>query len=277
MKTKFMQILSALMLPISFIMILMILNALPFIPLSRYGFGGVLLTAVALSLTYIATKKDKTTFKKIDFSLEPKTPIRFAFGFFIGFIITIIMLVIIIKFSSLEINFNKETHIPTVLFWLLAFFPLAYMEEIIFRGYTFTKVYNNYGIWPAQILFALLFTWYHDFTGATFFNQLLGPGIWAFIYGITAIWSKGIAFPTGIHMAINVVLALAGQKDERHTLWNLEFSEEITPLLKNQTDNIGLIMQLVILIIAILLTEYYRKKKLKLIIFKNKTYLKTHI
>ena len=264
MKTKFIQILAALILPISFIIILILLNAFPLVSISKYGLGGILMTGIALLLTYAAVKRDNTSFKKIGFQLERKTPFRFITGFIIGLVVTIVILAIVINFSSLQISYNDEAHIPAVLFWLFMFFPLAYMEEIIFRGYAFTKINKKFGIWTAQILLSLLFIWYHDFTGATFYYQLLGPGIWAFIYGIAAVWSKGIAFPTGLHMAINVVLALVGQKDERHGLWNLEYPIDVTSALKIQTENIGLFSQLCVLIIAIILTEYYRRNILKI-------------
>ncbi|MBL4905531.1 MAG: CPBP family intramembrane metalloprotease [Flavobacteriaceae bacterium] len=233
------------------------------IPISKYGLGGIIMTCIAILITFIAIKKDKKTFKDIGFQLERKTPVRFTIGFFVGILITIIMLIIIICFSNIELIYNVNSNIPSVLFWLLAFFPLAFMEEIIFRGYAFTKINKALGLWPAQILLALLFAWYHDFTGLTFYNQLLGPGIWALIYGIAVVWSKGLAFPTGLHMAINVVLALVGQKDDRHALWNLEYANEITPALRAQTENIGLLMQISILMFAIVLTEHYRRNKLK--------------
>ena len=223
----------------------------------------ILITIVALLLTYLAVKKDGKTFKQVGFYLDKKTPSRFVIGFLIGAVIAVVMLVIVINFSSLSISFNNESNIPGVLIWLLAFFPLAYMEEIIFRGYAFTKINSSVGIWPAQILLALLFTWYHDFTGASFLMQLIGPGVWAFVYGIAAILSKGIALPTGLHMALNVVLALVGQKDGKEGVWSLEYVSAITPVLKTQTENIGLVLQICILAIAILLTEYYRRNKQK--------------
>ncbi|MEM5565220.1 CPBP family intramembrane glutamic endopeptidase [Psychroserpens sp. AS72] len=231
--------------------------------ISKYGLGGILLTCIAFLITYIAVKKDKKTFNDSGFRWERKTPVRFTVGFIIGILITVLMLIIMISFTDLEINYNFNSNVPSILFWLLAFFPLALMEEIIFRGYAFTKINNNWGLWPAQILLALLFTWYHDFTGLTFFNQLLGPGIWALIYGISAIWSKGIAFPTGLHMAINVVLALVGVKDNKPGLWIIDFAKEITPDLLAQTEMMGLVLQLCILIIGVILTEFYRRNKLK--------------
>lgn len=263
MKNKFIQTLSALILPISFILILVLLNTIPLTNINKYGTGSIIITIIAIIITFIALKIDQKTFRQIDFYLDRKTPIRFSIGFVLGLTITIVMLVIIINFSSIEIKYNENANIQTVLFWLLAFFPLAFMEEIIFRGYAFSKIYKNIGIWPAQILMAILFAWYHDFTGLTFLNQLLGPGIWALIYGIAAVWSKGLALPTGLHMAINVVLALVGEKDSRHAIWNLEYTTEITPIIKAQTESIGLAMQITILITGIILTEYYRRSKLK--------------
>ena len=264
MKNNFIQLFRALLLPFSFIIILIILNALPFIPLTTYGLGGIVMTIVALLLTYLTLKKDEKKFKDIGLKFENKTPIRFTFGFFIGILITSLMFAIIINTTSIELNYNTNSNVLSVLFWLLAFLPLAFMEEIIFRGYSFTKITNKFGIWPAQIIMGLFFTWYHDFTGTTFLNQLLGPGIWALIYGISAIWSKGLAFPTGLHMAINVVIALVGQKDERHAIWNLEYTTDVSLELREHTDYIGLIMQLCVLALGIILTEYYRRSQLKL-------------
>ena len=104
MKTKFIQILSALMLPISFVLILIGLNIIPVFSISKYGLGGILITGVALLLTYVAIKRDKTTFKKVGFYLERKTPVRFFVGFFIGLVITVFMLAISINFLAMSIS-----------------------------------------------------------------------------------------------------------------------------------------------------------------------------
>ncbi len=263
MKTRFIQACYALILPIIFIAILILLNAVPLNALNKYSFGGVLITIIALLITFVAVKKDGKTFKEIGFSIDKNTPVRFVKGFLIGLVIVTLMLAIMICLSDLEITLSKKSNITEVLFWLLAFFPLAYMEEVIFRGYAFTKSIGSIGIWPTQILLAILFTWYHDFTGATFLNQLIGPGVWALVYGIAAIWSKGIALPTGLHMALNVGLALVGQKDGRAGVWDLYYPQDVTLAMETQTERIGLIMQIGILIIAILLTEYYRRNKMK--------------
>jgi len=37
-----------------------------------------------------------------------------------------------------------------------------------------------------------------------------GPGIWALVFGLGAAWSKGIALPTGIHVALNLSQQVVG-------------------------------------------------------------------
>ncbi|MFT5751636.1 MAG: hypothetical protein ACI828_002316 [Flavobacteriales bacterium] len=91
----------------------------------------------------------------------------------------------------------------------------------------------------------------------------MGPGVWALIYAIAAVWFKRLALPSGLHMAINVVLAVVGQKDDRHDIWSIEYAVEATPNLIAQTENIVMILQVCILIIGIILSEYYRRNKLK--------------
>lgn len=257
MKNKFIQAITALILPISFIGCFIILNILPLTSIDIYGLGSLTGLIIALLISHIYLKKTKKTYRDIDFVWERKTPKRFFIGFLIGIGITIAMLMIAFYFSELKLVYNKKSNIGWVLLSLLAFFPLAFMEEIIFRGQAFIKMNKEIGIWPAQILFAILFAWYHDFTGHTFLNQLMGPGVWAFIYGITAIWTKGLAFPTGLHMAANVILALIGQKDIRHAIWNIELKETY-----HQSESTGLFLQLFILIPGIILTEYYRRNRL---------------
>lgn len=260
MKNKFIHISTALILPIAFIIALIFMNIIPLPSIDKYGFGSLIALAISIFITYLWLKKSKQSFKEAGITWERKTLKKFLIGFIIGIGITILLLAITFYFSELKLVYNKESNISWILLWLLAFLPLAFMEEIIFRGPAFIKINNKVGIWPAQILFALLFTWYHDFTGLTFLDQLLGPGIWALIYGIAAISTKGLAFPTGLHMAINVVLAIVGQKDDRHAVWNIELAKELTEM-QYQPDTIGLILQISILIIGIILTEYYRRNR----------------
>ncbi len=169
MKTQFIKASYALLVPVIFIGILAALTVMPFNALSKYGAGSILVTVIALIVTYIAVRLNKTTFKAVNFYLDKRTTLQFFSGFILGSLIIGLMLVVLITCSALEINRNQNIDMYAVAIGILPVFLLAYMEEVIFRGYAFSKVNEHLGIWLAQILLGLLFVWYHDFTGATFF------------------------------------------------------------------------------------------------------------
>ena len=61
-----------------------------------------------------------------------------------------------------------------------------------------------FGLRIAQVMTSLAFVGYHIIQGWDVQTAFLGPGIWAFVFGLGAVWSKGIALPTGIHVALNL-------------------------------------------------------------------------
>ncbi|CAM1370180.1 membrane hypothetical protein [Tenacibaculum sediminilitoris] len=85
-------------------------------------------------------------------------------------------------FSELQVKINAENNFLNALTWCPIFFPLAYLEEIIFRGQGFTKLKSVLGIRATQFIFAIIFTYYYDATGTTFISQLLDTEISTLIF-----------------------------------------------------------------------------------------------
>ncbi len=264
MKTK--SIILAILFPLLWILSI---NLIYFLPIQvaedfKWFIAGILGSILALLITYIYLRIDKSSFKQIGLLWDSKTLKFFTKGIFIGSLITIIMLGILIMFSDLEIIRNKDANIPMALFWMLAFIPLAFMEELAFRGYAFIKLTKLIGLRYTIIITSILFAYYHDASGATFAHQLLGPGIWGIIYGVCAIWSDGLAVPTGIHVAANIIQGALGMKDDKYAIWIIDYSTEATEAMQTQTNNLGLGIQVLLLIFGIFITEWYirvRKKK----------------
>lgn len=260
MNKKLTSVVTSITIPLVFISGLYILNpVISFFKLNTQE-GKLALAvvgiALALSISYIFNKDMKQ-----DFIPNKATLKKTLIGFFIGVFITLIMIGILLIFSDLKVELNPKSNYLKALTWCLIFFPLAYMEELIFRGVAFVKLKDTIGIRSAQLLFAFLFALYHDPAGNTFGMQLLGPGIWALIYGWAAIKSGGIAFPTGIHAGINIIQAAFGMKEDVYSIWEFYYNDAITPKLNSKTEMIGVIMQLIVLIIGIILTEKLSRKK----------------
>lgn len=273
MSQKSKSILLAVALPVAFIASILLLNMFPFPELFNFKqyVMGAIGTLIAVWLSYVFLKKDNTSFSEIGLIWELKTPKRFFIGFLIGTTIAIVMITSIILLSDLKVVWKEGANVPMALFWIGAFFPLAFMEEIIFRGYSFIKLNKIVGLRLTQVIMAILFAYWHDASGATFTGQLMGPGIWALIFGIAAVWSDGLALPTGLHMAANVVQAVLGMKEDKYTIWVIDYQQEMTESMQAHTTMIGFMVQIALLILGVFMTEWYLRKKKRL--EPNKYYL----
>ena len=210
-------------------------------------------------------KLDKISFKEIGLVWEKGTLRKFLTGLLIGLVIFVPILVILKNFTELDFQRNpKGIDLETALGYLI-FFPLAMMEELAFRSYPFIKLNKRYGIWIAQLIGAIAFALYHIVYGWSLYSAFSGPFVWAFVFGLAAIWSGGIAMPIGIHMAVNILQPMTGMKGEEHSLWILDYKAGTPENLIARTDTVTLMIQLLILCGAIIATAMYVKRTRKLI------------
>ncbi len=89
--------------------------------------------------------------------------------------------------------------------WLYVGVALA--EELLFRGYVFQRLVKGMGIWPAQVLMALLFAAAHwgnpGMSGATKVWATLNIALAALMFGFAFLKTGRLALPMGIHFGWN--------------------------------------------------------------------------
>jgi uncharacterized protein len=222
-----------------------------------YGITG---SIVALILTWLFCKTEKISLASIGLQWEQKTLQRIVKGFVIGMGLSILMMVAVYLFTSIQIKMVPNYSISSFLFWALALLPLAFMEELAFRAYPFVKLNNVIGLWSSQIIIALLFALYHYVGGQSLLSSLIGPGIFAFVFGLAAAKSGGIGLPTGLHIGVNFILAILGQHKGMRPIFMFENAANTTPAMLQQIELVGYILQAALLILVIFATERYRKK-----------------
>jgi len=222
-----------------------------------YGILGII---AVMSIILFYLRIDQTTLRDIGLFWKTETPIHFLIGLFLGTGIFAIMILVLINFTSLHFVSNpKGLNMATAL-GFIAIFPLALMEELAFRSYTFVTLNKKYGTWIAQLVVAIAYAGYHIITGWTVFSAFTGPFVWAFIFGLAAARSGGIAFPLGIHFALNILQPLTGMKGEEYSFWSLKYAEGTPAAVINHTDTVGICIQAAILILGLLLTAIYTGK-----------------
>lgn len=221
---------------------------------------GILGSIAGLGLAWFFRRKQLATMASMGLGWEKKTVRRFLLGLLTGLVIYAIILFVLLYFSELTIRFNPQSSATDYLFMYLPVLPLALMEEIGFRSYPQQKLYQAYGPWISQLVIAVAFGLYHVINGWSLLSSFAGPFVWAFVFGLAAIWSRGIAVPTGIHFALNVLQTITGMKGSKGAVWILDYPPGTNPVLLERTDNIGWMIQGMILVAALLTTYLYSRK-----------------
>lgn len=229
---------------------------------SAYSFlaYGILGSLVGLVTARIFQRNRQPSFASIGLGWEKKTLFRFVLGSLTGLAIFAIILFVLLHFSELTIRYYPQSSATDYLFLYLPILPLALMEEIGFRSYPQQKLYQAYGPWISQLVIAVAFGLYHVLNGWSLLSSFTGPFVWAFVFGLAAIWSRGIAVPTGIHFALNVLQTITGMKGSKSAVWILDYPPGTNPVLLERTDKIGLIIQVAVLVVALVATYWYTRR-----------------
>jgi membrane protease YdiL (CAAX protease family) len=222
-----------------------------------YGIFGTVSAIIAL---VIFLRKEKQGFRNIGLMWEEATVKRFITGILIGSVLFILMLSFLFAMTDLRLQKSSVRIDGWKILGYLAFIPLGLMEELAFRSYSMIKLNRIFGLRITQVIVAIAFALYHAIGGQSLYISFLGPGTWAFVFGLAAIWSGGIAMPLGIHVALNILQSMAGMKGSYLALWTIKYQGEVTAASMATTETVGMIVQLVILIGALICTEYYLRK-----------------
>jgi membrane protease YdiL (CAAX protease family) len=221
----------------------------PKIHLFVYTLSGA---AIAFMVAWIFISAERKSLADYKLVWQRDTLLKFFKGIAIGVASFLAIVLVLVLFANLEINRNPEAWTAWTLFWYLSIIPAALMEEIAFRSYPFLKLNDAFGLRVTQLTVAVVFALYHVALGWNIVTAFLGPGIWAFVFGIAAIRSNGIALPAGIHVGLNVTLTILGMGGAGH--------ESLFSTSQTESDAnaiVGLSTRIVVLLVGVYLTERY--------------------
>ena len=77
------------------------------------------------------------------------------------------------------------------------------VEELLFRGYSFERLITAIGLWPAQLIVALLFAVYHLLNGWTWQQAFTSTAIGSVLFGLVFVRTRSVVAATGFHAAAN--------------------------------------------------------------------------
>ncbi len=221
---------------------------------------GILGCIAGYATLYIFLKIEKKSWNDFGFSWDRYTMLRFLGGVGIGTVLIAFVLIPLVSFTALSMRYEPSIFDIKTLFIFIPILPLALMEELGFRSYAQRELADKHGVWISQIAIAIAFALYHVLSGWALSLSFSGPFVWAFIFGLTALWSGGIAMPTGIHFALNILQKLTGLKGSQGAIWKVDYPRGTTQSAMDQTDTIALMLHGTALIIFLILTYLYNRR-----------------
>ncbi len=225
---------------------------------------GVFGTLAALITTVLFLKYDKLKWADIGLVYASNTFLNFGKGILLGCLLMGALTLGVVYLSGFKMVFNSNFKIAQYIMISLPLIPLAFMEELAFRAYPLRVLQKVLS--PRMVVYftAFLFGAYHVANGWTLQNAFLGAAVWGIIYGTAALYSGGIALPTGLHFACNWVTSAFAISAEKSNLFILQSSTGGS-LANYQSSTLAeLLPQLIILVIGICGLELYITKTKKL-------------
>ena len=221
---------------------------------------GIIGTFAAFLTTVLFLKFDRKRFPDIGLTFTRKTSVNFFTGVIVGIVIMGLMATSVIYFSNIGIEVNPGSNALHFLVVTLPLIPLAFMEELAFRGYPLEILKDKVGVRLSIIITSILFALYHIANGWTIAGSFMGPAVWGLVFGLAAIYSKGIAMPTGIHYAANLTTSAFGAANNTVSIWTIKQFSNTTRKYPG-IDWTTILPALFLLIFAIASLELYMRRK----------------
>ena len=161
--------------------------------------------------TWVLYRTDKKSLNNIGLNLQLRNLRFLLFGFLIGAIALICFNYISTAIQGGKILFNNNTDYPKLWQSLYLVLPSCIVQELMFRGYCFTKTIELAGVTVANIIFSILFMLVHVIDRDVLQNlsQVIALAV---IIPVDHLWfaaallrSKTLYFPIGLHWGNNWV------------------------------------------------------------------------
>lgn len=216
---------------------------------------GTFAVTASFLLTIPFAKWENLSLEQLGIVPGRATLCKMAAGFLIGLLIAGLHLYLVLIFGHISL-INTALSFNSVALSFLLYLILATREEIAFRSYALRSLSYRIGPWKAQIIITVIFALEHMAGGFTWQQAFLGSGIGSVLFGLTALRTKGIALPIGLHAAWNFGQWCFGLKNTPG-IWQTSASKGF----EEKNEQITMICYLIVMGLAIVAFYLYPLRK----------------
>jgi membrane protease YdiL (CAAX protease family) len=187
---------------------------------------GVASSAGALVLTLLFLWRERRRAADIGLRTDSGSVPRFAIGLAIGFSMYALHALVITTLGGVRLTRTADVDPKAVAIAICTYLALSCMEELGFRGYPLRTLVPEVGMWKAQAIVAAAFAANHLAFGWSWVSVIVGVATGGLLFGMTAIASRGLAMPIGLHAAWNIGSWSAGEKNNSG-IWRMAVDEDV--------------------------------------------------
>lgn len=175
----------------------------------RIGMGaGVWISAAIIALaSFICVRLEKRSFRDLGFRPERLWLLELLAGTLGGILLILVTALLVLWLGGFHWERVPAVGTRQLLLAAWAFLGVAFMEEMMSRGYPFQRLVEGAGTWVGQLVFAAMFALMHwgnpGMHGATKAWATLNIALAAILLGFCYLRTKSLALPIGVHLGWN--------------------------------------------------------------------------
>ena len=196
-----------------------------------------------------------------------KDVLDFVLGIFIGLFMITTVFLMEISLGLIRIEINSKIEISYLVYGLLASLSVAFMEELIFRGYLFQNALLSLNENQAILISSIVFGLMHIFNPNVNFLAIVVISIIGILLAICYLKTQGLHFPIGLHFAWNFFegyiygFPISGNRVEGVLVTIIEGPAWLTGgQFGPEGSLIGLVVSLIVTLIAFSLHDSNKRK-----------------
>lgn len=218
-----------------------------------------LASVLTILLVYLFTRWEKL--RLIDVGVVPgkATIQRFVAGYIIGLFMAVIQALTVFGFDHLQLLFMSHITALEIVVPFLLYFFIACREELVFRSYSLRSLTYSFSSAVALLFITVIFILEHVVAGMTWEMAIIGSGLGGILFGLSALKTRGLALPLGLHSAWNFGQWMVGFKN-KPGVWNAVVEKGY----ETETENISLAVFVLVMSLAIIgIILFYKWKSTK--------------
>ncbi|AUD00811.1 CPBP family intramembrane glutamic endopeptidase [Spirosoma pollinicola] len=184
---------------------------------------------------------------------------RFVTGYVIGASMAVMQACFVLLFGHLRLIFNPHMTAAEIGLSALLYLLVACREELVFRAYALRSLSYSMTSAIALLIILVIFISEHVLAGMGWTMALVGSGLGGLLFGISALKTRGLALPVGLHSAWNFGQWMMGFKN-KNGIWEAVVEKGY----EAKTETIGLVAFAGVMILAIAAVSLFYTGKNKL-------------